>query len=205
MLLRQSQCSTPFGITELDTATSGAASSPARGAQRLSASLNSTRTVIARGDFVDRCSTPFGITELDTQPPPVARLRLDVCSTPFGITELDTACAAGALPRRGECSTPFGITELDTTEPTPHRLPPSGAQRLSASLNSTRPHSGKISFTKAGCSTPFGITELDTFSGALNGLTVGRCSTPFGITELDTTVNLRRAGPPRVLNAFRHH
>ena len=85
-------CSTPFGITELDT-----------------------DPIVERFPPRPVCSTPFGITELDTVPEVIGLAQQGVCSTPFGITELDTRLAE----RRGQrprtlCSTPFGITELDT-------------------------------------------------------------------------------------------
>ena len=61
-----------------------------------------------------------------------------VCSTPFGITEFDAATpnADEHLPRM--CSTPFGITEFDAPGHSARLRLITGAQRLSASLSSTR-------------------------------------------------------------------
>ena len=61
-------CSTPFGITELDTILRCAGS-----------------------DVDNECSTPFGITELDTSRGLRPYGVEHECSTPFGITELDTS------------------------------------------------------------------------------------------------------------------
>ena len=107
-------CSTPFGITELDTAASDAAWPAGVSAQRLSASLNSTHLALSRIAAAERrCSTPFGITELDTRRRPPGR------RPPTGAQRLSASLNSTRSSRsrgrpRARCSTPFGITELDT-------------------------------------------------------------------------------------------
>ena len=185
---RARACSTPFGITEFGTrrrvehreAVDGAqrlsaslSSAHARqrcdaprlsGAQRLSASLNSARVSRRCGVQPSSvCSTPFGITEIrHASVRAIGRRRRSVCSTPFGITEFGTPIVAGDRAATIECSTPFGITEFGTVptrRPRPRR---SGAQRLSASLNSAPANRVSAAVAEPRCSTPFGITEFGT-------------------------------------------
>ena len=111
---------------------------PAAGAQRLSASL---RTTLRRGQrggvrhgvlnaFRHHCGQHWLDTESDHHG--------WMCSTPFGITA-DNTDSAGADGRYDySCSTPFGITADNTGQAPAAPRVSSRAQRLSASLRTTR-------------------------------------------------------------------
>ena len=130
-----------------------------------------------------------------------------------------------------ECSTPFGITASRhwRQRPGPTRLP--GAQRLSASLLTSRAVVADADVVASKCSTPFGITAFVTDRNPISVIHSMVCSTPFGITAF-VTMPLCRPGLPdplgcstpfgitafvtgdgsmwlpsdaTVLNAFRHH
>ncbi len=203
------ECSTPFGITEFDTQRRHSPSARTVGAQRLSASLNSTRGWCrAVSGTLAMCSTPFGITEFDTRRMPTRPSARLVCSTPFGITEFDTLRLGQLACRHAR-----------------------RAQRLSASLNSTRSRSRRCGCRLARCSTPFGITEFDThattatvgdrllsaqrLSASLNSTPRHRPSiaaVDAGAQRLSASLNSTRRRQPThvggrhaVLNAFRHH
>ncbi len=111
--------------------------SPTRSAQRLSASLESS---LAR----ERQSPERG-----------------ECSTPFGIIGIFTDCFNYILRRNSECSTPFGIIGIFTRLPVISSRSILRAQRLSASLESSRGFLIKEPRHNR-CSTPFGIIGIFT-------------------------------------------
>ncbi len=76
------------------------------------------------------------------------------CSTPFGITAVNTTTSTYLPNTRRACSTPFGITAVNTSVRGRPFTRPSSAQRLSASLRSTR--GGKV----AHFSSPNGAQRL---------------------------------------------
>ena len=181
-------CSTPFGITADNTAGPPRPPCPSLpSAQRLSASLRTTRDRLPEhGRQQPGCSTPFGITADNTGlrrsgrtagsavlnafrhhcGQHVERLRTVrthlACSTPFGITADNTGGPGIDGPPDRECSTPFGITADNT--PAGGRPPARTrcAQRLSASLRTTRLGRLTRPFPGRRCSTPFGITADNT-------------------------------------------
>ena len=196
-------------------------------AQRLSASLRSTRWGRSPANCVG-CAQRLSASLRSTQrrqgygPAQAAgaqRLSASLRSTPGGGRTRYTSsgvlnafrhhcvrhfCLSRALAVSLMCSTPFGITAFDTTGLAARRSSRLRAQRLSASLRSTRqvPVGGLIVLR---CSTPFGITAFDTYKGKMFRQDSKLCSTPFGITAFDTNHRRPEQLRPRVLNAFRHH
>ena len=224
-------CSTPFGVTVFFTpkkpalkilagsaqrlsASLSSSRGPRRtsatartGAQRLSASLSSSR--VEAGHYVAHerlCSTPFGVTVFFTHRPHADIAHTGRCSTPFGVTVFFTARVADWRPATlCGCSTPFGVTVFFTrtgrAAAPPRRVlnafrrhcllhmtpmlsapAPQGAQRLSASLSSSRPSPARTS-ARVGCA--------QRLSASLSSSR--RASRPCS----------RRGS--RVLNAFRRH
>jgi len=132
-------CSTPFGIIGIHTNEKASSSGISIGAQRLSASLEFTRSELISGILFFLCAqrlsaslefTPF---DLATAHHPFAVLnafrhhwnshmrsattgrRKAMCSTPFGIIGIHTATwPAKATRTRWPCSTPFGIIGIHT-------------------------------------------------------------------------------------------
>ena len=202
-----SGCSTPFGITADNTGSPTRRPSATRGAQRLSASLRTTRvTPASPRAHRSACSTPFGITADNTTRGPVPRSRPGRVLNAFR-HHCGQHGRPGSFSRR--CS--------------------AGAQRLSASLRTTRPGRWPLRPSMA-CSTPFGITADNTLRVSRGNGLGQLCSTPFGITadntpsaptprrprassaqRLSASLRTTPAGwrrprrPGRVLNAFRHH
>ena len=135
-------------------------------------------------DECTQCSTPFGINGIftvlggDTNEGCITVLNAFrhqwnlhrssraivaapvMCSTPFGITGIFTARVAAVLDAEAD-----------------------GAQRLSASQESSRPASCRSIARDSECSTPFGITGIFTRHGPCRS----------------------RSTTSSVLNAFRHH
>ncbi len=139
-LLESQPCSTPFGITAVNTPRPPRRATGPGGAQRLSASLRSTHYLTqlrhkpALG--AQRLSASLRSTHREggvpIHPSAVLNAFRHHCGQHKGIT-------TSSFPFTRMCSTPFGITAVNTF------LSPSSqarlicAQRLSASLRSTRP------------------------------------------------------------------
>ena len=133
-----SECSTPFGITEVVTA------------------------AIPRSWTSDvRCSTPFGITEAALRRYDLAAAADCLCSTPFGITEVGTTRSERRPRDLRRVLNAFRHHRSGHTGTTACR---SGvglcAQRLSASQRSAPCARSSDSALERMCSTPFGITEV---------------------------------------------
>ena len=157
-----------------------------------------------------------------------------LCSTPFGITEFDTLATASGLSRHVRwCSTPFGITEFDTLIVRRMLMPGcSGAQRLSASLNSTRacqqcsgvrlPQraqrlSASLNSTRCSSGESLSVRQrAQRLSASLNSTPVlamlPALAVHCGAQRLSASLNSTRRSRQRcmpsvqvVLNAFRHH
>ena len=133
----------------------------------------------ANYDISARCSTPFGIIGIFTRGIRCPRSSRPVCSTPFGIIGIFTLqikrkrtlmAVLNAFRHHWnlhQCATPVGLEK-------------SGAQRLSASLESS-------------------------LVGDQLSRRHRKCSTPFGIIGIFTIRQLRLPRHSAVLNAFRHH
>ena len=180
------RCSTPFGVTVFFTTRTSRRSCWPRGAQRLSASLSSSLSCWKAPMSLSRCSTPFGVTVF------------------FTLTT-----AAPLVPSGTGCSTPFGVTVFFTGAQSPTGTGSTGAQRLSASLSSSRdtarpaalgPSCAQRLSASLSSSLVTGSTARDlvpvlnafrrhcllhTRSGA-GWFRPVRCSTPFGVTVFFT-------------------
>ena len=158
-------CSTPFGIIGIFTdATSRSADSLQRCSTPFGIKGIFTRLVRRRGGRRRLlCSTPFGIIGIFTRIYGTSTGRgLSLCSTPFGIIGIFTRKIARHSGHRSQCSTPFGIIGIFTERSSGHEgealrcstpfgiigiftwgtarsmpRPRTGAQRLSASLESS--------------------------------------------------------------------
>ena len=199
-------CSTPFGITAVITTPRTNLRLATRCAQRLSASLLSSRQIVSELRHLSgMCSTPFGITAVITS---------------IATYEGYSTCVLNAF--RHHCC-------HHTVSSGSASAAGSGAQRLSASLLSSRVvfrirgitlgvvlnafrhhcchHSGAVNATAGSglCSTPFGITAVITICSILHlrtRLSAQRLSASL-LSSLRQAAVLAKNLP--VLNAFRHH
>ncbi len=201
-------CSTPFGVTDLVTASWPCCSARWDCAQRLSASQTWSRPVRGAADRRQWCSTPFGVTDLVTSSSSSKPGSSQVCSTPFGVTDLVTGHLS---PEQALLNSAQRLSASQTwSRDLGRRRPaPACAQRLSASqtwshearrtprhhgtvLNAFRRHrlghatACALPRDPGKCSTPFGVTDLVTAGRRAVPAAHGRCSTPFGVTDLVT-------------------
>ncbi len=209
-----SSCSTPFGIIGIFTSISTLAPVAIEGAQRLSASLESSLGLsymaipVALG--AQRLSASL---ESSRTFPQKSGSAFKTCSTPFGIIGIFTPLTPwGVLTNRSaqrlSASLESSLRQCEYHQHNAHRhraqrlsaslesspaddrdrTPPGcrGAQRLSASLESSR--GLRIGNRRPDeCSTPFGIIGIFTFMGPSSNLAAGDlCSTPFGIIGIFT-------------------
>ncbi len=111
------------------------------------------------------------------------------CSTPFGIIGIFTASLQWHPGSPPGCSTPFGIIGIFTTRTTSASQTGDGAQRLSASLESSRVYEVVGLVRGAMCSTPFGIIGIFTSDFSFSFHCSSSCSTPFGIIGIFTALS----------------
>ena len=196
------------------------------GAQRLSASMESsphaTHAVIV---CVYLCSTPCGINGILTIAPSSSQLRQSCaqrlsasmesspacagftvaggCSTPFGINGILTRTADLRRRRACRCSTPCGINGILTRCRHDRRCCSTCAQRLSASMESSRRIRRMACCASKGAQRLSASMESSPSSRACHSA-VSQCSTPCGINGILTHRQPRHRHAPCVLNAFRH-
>ena len=158
-------CSTPFGIIGIFTSSSQSRHTPRSvlNAFRHHWNLHPDNLTMLVQSW--ECSTPFGIIGIFTARSASISLTSPRCSTPFGIIGIFTSEMLRLLGVEDLCSTPFGIigifTETSRARPTrqlvlnafrhhwnlhmnfePLCAMVKGAQRLSASLESSPPVGG---------------------------------------------------------------
>ena len=161
--VRADECSTPFGITVVGTGTTAAKGLTDQGAQRLSASLWSARSVAALPASLCYCAQ---------------RLSASLWSAP-GVWIAPRPAAYEVLNAfRHHCGR--------------HAVPAAGsgpsrrcAQRLSASLWSARQMLGSDRY-QAACSAQRLSASLWSAPGGVVVPGVPQCSTPFGVTVVGT-------------------
>ena len=225
----KSFCSTPFGIIGIFTRPKAASSTPGRPAQRLSASLESSRGRAGkrrrRGDLLNAFRHHWNLhaAHFTAYPKPAhAAQRLSASlESSQRPTRWQSSCTSG-------CSTPFGIIGIFTGATHAVCICRISAQRLSASLESSRLHARErvvehqllnafrhhwnlhahwinITETGGGCSTPFGIIGIFTpprTSCSNAGSTAQRLSASLESSQRAVT---NREHAHHLLNAFRHH
>ena len=205
-------CSTPFGINGIFTRhMAGEVHALRRRAQRLSASKESSPVQLWNESSLAYCSAQRLSASKESSRSHSAASSSSpalLCSTPFGIKGIFT----GAEPHSvlvivHACSTPFGINGIFTAlQVVADGTLTRSAQRLSASMESSRTPQQERELDDRACSTPFGIKGIFTRARAtLLERSPRVCSTPFGINGIFTTsAAVLFSAHRRVLNAFRH-
>ena len=151
-------------------------------AQRLSASLESSRVKAVPSLLVLRVLNAFRHHwNLHTGGVASYTISFTLCSTPFGIIGIFTTVMLSQIATMIMCSTPFGIIGIFTVHAGRRKDPNYCAQRLSASLESSR----RRQLTRR-----HGCLSAQRLSASLESSR----SRPSGVGI-----------PTRVLNAFRHH
>ncbi len=205
MIVAPKWCSTPFGITAVNTRGGASYHGPNSRAQRLSASLRSTRRGPRTCSTFRRVLNAFRHHCGQHSTCEASMPRLSMCSTPFGITAVNTRRRRSGRRQTG-CAQRLSASLRSTRPgPRPSTPVPRGAQRLSASLRSTLGTWGYIAAAAIPCSTPFGITAVNT-SGVCGGKVAHFCAQRLSASlrsTPDRDRSRRREGV--VLNAFRHH
>ena len=161
------------------------ASSPASGAQRLSASrIISDMIGPPCASMPSRVLNAFRHHGLYRSRPSMADSIAAVSAQRLSASRIISAqCDPGHHLACLKCSTPFGITDYIGGP----------ACRLGAAGQGFR------------CSTPFGITDYIGRRCRSAPNATFRCSTPFGITDYIGVACGQQRPTRRVLNAFRHH
>ncbi len=158
------------------------------GAQRLSASLESSLRIARLSQFPLVVLNAFRHHWNLHSPSNVHGPGVCLCSTPFGIIGIFTVFIIPALPVRIRCSTPFGIIGIFTPRWSNACRVVEGAQRLSASLESS-PLMSPLNMSPLVKSAQRLSASLESSRQTLDRVSnlPFRCSTPFGIIGIFTS------------------